>query len=283
MPKVSSSLIELVDAWHPHAKAISPWHGRSRSVKATGYGWLSFKGGGWTWGERPVLCSRKDDRLVFGLFSRKDAEREIRVSNWLHRHCLRATTVLGCVQLDDTRIFPGEFYADVQYLDGTFVDPVVLVVQSLIPTRVADLGFLSGPTRATWILETCKVTGWNPRAFAHDFARTLGSSLACLHLVGATNDILTWDNVTLAAEWTDFEWFYVPGEPLPDGSAGERLAERQWKSCIDAFEVVDRLAAFLGLTTSGRRNAIAECLSAYQRACGPVDISDDWYGPVLRQ
>jgi hypothetical protein len=273
-----ASLVDLVRHWHSRAFAISPWHGRSRSAHTPDHGWLSFKGGGWTWGNQPILVSRKDRQLVFGLYGQADAERELAVSDILLAQGARATRVLGWVPVELSGIFSDSGVAAVRYSDGTPVQPVVLVTSSKVPARVADLGFLHGPERVQWIERACDAAGWRVAEFVQSFAAELGRSLAQLHQRGGTNDVLTWDNITLAAEWTDFEWFYYPGYPLPDGTTDVDLQARQWKSCIDAFEVVDRLAALVCGVDGARHEAIDVCLHAYEQAKGPIAIGDDWYG-----
>lgn len=270
-------LAALVKTWHPRAAPLSPLHGRTRTVRVPRLGWVSFKGGGWTWGERSVLVSRKDAQLVFGLFGRVDAEREQAVSHWLQTRLLHAARVLGWARVSELGVFENHVdLAGTRFLDGTLVDPAILVTLNRVPVRVADLAFITGTARERWLSRACRATGWRRDRYALEFAGALGRALAALHLAGATNDTLTWDNVTLAAEWTDFEWLYVPGHPLPDGSTDERLAERQWKSCVDGFEVVDRLATFLGAGAARRLASIRVCLDAYEHAGGPVPIRQDW-------
>ena len=263
----------------PEVDATKPVSWRSRTVYVPTVGWISFKGGGWTWGERQLLVSRKGPQMVFGIFGRADAEREVAVSGWLRARTDDAAEVLGWVASADAGIFPPETaVANLRHCDGSPAAPVVLVTRSGIPVRIAELAFLRGSARSRWMARACQVRGWSRDTFATDFAGRLGAALARLHSLGGTNDVLSWDNVTLAAEWTDFEWLYVPGHPLPEASTDERLAERQWKSCIDAFEVVDRLTAMLGGDPFARRGAIRGCLDAYERSEGPVAIRSDWNG-----
>lgn len=274
-----SELSSLIEAWFSLSTAPSPFHGRSRTVEVPDLGWVSFKGGGWTWGEKRTLISRKDRQMVFGLFGQSDAERELAVSSWLGGRTEDAAIVLGWIPLCNTTVFPHEFHPQrVKYIDETPVNPVILATRSRIPIRVADLAFIQGAERNAWLQRARKAREWTADNFSGNFGAALGAALARLHLLGGTNDSLTWDNVTLAAEWTDFEWLYIPGHELPDGSTDERLPERQWKSCIDAFEVVDKLEALLGGTTSDRRAAIRCCLNAYEKSGGPVSIGEDWNG-----
>lgn len=277
LPETPRLTGDILRAWSKRARPLSPLHGRTRTARTQEHGWVSIKGGGWTWGEVPVLVSRKDAQLVFGLYGAADADRETRVSGWLSDRGLHATRVLGWAPLTTLPGPTGTIdVSGVRYSDGTALQPVLLATQSRIPLRVADLGFLSAHARVLWRERTCRVMGWRTRTFTGEFAATLGESLALLHRLGGTNDTLTWDNITLAAEWTDFEWFYVPGHPLPDGTTDERLGERQWKSCVDAFEVVDRLAAIFA--PRQRLPSIRSCLDAYEHAQGPADVRIDWCG-----
>lgn len=276
---MSDPTIDTLCAWARRARPLSPLHGRTRTLRTRAHGWVSIKGGGWTWGEVPVLVSRKDAQLVFGLYGAVEAEREARVSRWLADGGAHAARVLTWAPLADLPVRGGALDVSATcYRDGTPLLPALLATCARIPLRVADLGFLSPRARDRWRDRTCCVMGWSARGFAATFAGALGASLAALHRRGATNDTLTWDNVTLAAEWTDFEWLYAPGHPLPDGTTDERLDERQWKSCIDAFEVVDRLAAFFA--PRRRLPTIRACLDAYEQAGGPVDVRADWCGAM---
>lgn len=270
-------LADMIRTWHPRSSSPTPFHGRSRVIYIPGVGWMSFKGGGWTWGEKPWLVSRKEPQMIFGIFGRAEADRELAVSRWLHDRSEDATDVLGWVSAAEVGVFSPQMNLDgLRFGDGSAVDPVILAVRSRIPVRVADLAFLRGASRSRWYERTCRARGWSAERFDADFAQRLGEALARLHLLGGTNDTLTWDNITLAAEWIDFEWLFVPGHPLPDGTTDQRLAERQWKSCVDAFEVVDKLSAMLGGDLTTRRYAIRCCMEAYERSDGPVRIRSDW-------
>ena len=273
----SFNLKKIVPSLVEKASPLSVLHGRSRSIYSSDWGWLSFKGCGWTWGKSPVLVSKKDAQLVFGLFGKADAVRESKVSDWLLRFPQDASRVLGWLPALEAGSFPSEIPLDeICYNDGTLVEPVVLVTQSLCPWRVADFGFMSSVERTKAVETACHSRQWSPRKFCAEFATQLGSALARLHLAGGTNDTLTYDNITLAAEWIDFEWLYVPGIELPDGCTDQMLSVRQWKSCLDAFEVVDKLCALCDYEKPSRLEHIDLCLGAYEANRGPVQIRDDW-------
>lgn len=271
MIKCHLDLIEL----EKKAIPISPFHGRSKTIYDSSLGWITIKGGGWTWSKKFYLISKKDKHLVFGLYGEKDAKREIKVSNYLLESKIRAGKVIGWTRLDHFTVNSNRIdISDICFSDGSKVYPSLIAYHHIIPVRTADLSFMSHQERTKWIDLTCKSMNWSFESYLTNFSRTLGMELARLHQLGGTNDTLTWDNITLAAEWTDFEWFYVPGIPLPDGTTCEMIEERQWKSCIDAFEVVDKLAALI--EPNSRSKAIMDCLEGYEAANGPINIRKDW-------
>src|SRR5262245_5371886 len=48
-------VIPRISEWSLRARALSPLHGRTRTLRVSGFGWVNIKGGGWNWGDIPVL------------------------------------------------------------------------------------------------------------------------------------------------------------------------------------------------------------------------------------
>jgi hypothetical protein len=213
----------------PHV--ISPLHGRSAWIMDSKWGAVSIKGIGWTIGNIRQLPSPKDARMIFGLYGRKEAEREWQVSQYLRSNDIRATRVLGYTDNFDERQEP------LRYLDGSLVHPTLLYTQSISPWRVADLTWMNEAEKIIAFSVIRRALHWNNEDFISRFMSTLSNCMAKYHSLGCINDSLSADNVTLAAEVTDFEWFGTPFHPLPDGTLLENNVNRQCKEIIYAYEI----------------------------------------------
>ena len=233
------------------ASSTTPIHGRSCFVTlVNGQTWC-IKGVGWSFGPPYFLQSPKDDQLYFGLFDKRDAERELKVSDWLANHGLRTARVAGYVALTDAlveRITGGKPLA---FKDKTPLFPVQQYTQTIVPYRIADLAYFNDAKRIRVMMETAEICGWlkEPDGFVRDFAAQLADTVLKYHALDCVNDSLSWDNITLAAEPIDFEWFSVPGIVLPDGTDPiTMLAPRQQKEVIYIGEITIQLAALLGIS-----------------------------------
>ena len=230
---------------------------------------VAVKGVGWTWATPRVYRSTKDPELTFGLLAKVDAARELRVSRWLSNVEVAAGEVLGLGRLSSVPTVGGT--SDVsaaRWSGGAPIEPCLLYTRHRSPYRVADLAFLTEQERSLATAAAADVRGWRPAEYVEAFASDLGRSMAVLHLAGCINDTRSSDNTTLAGEVTDFEWFTVPGIPLPDGSTVERLAERQEKELVYAVEIVTHLAHYLGRGAAAR-DAAASVLETYSAHSGP--------------
>ncbi len=230
-------------------QSTTPIHGRSCfATLDDGQTW-SIKGVGWSFGPPYFLQSPKDDQLYFGLFDKRDAERELKVSDWLASHGLRTARVAGYVGLTESLIEHISGCKTLAFRDGTPLFAVQQYTQTMVPYRVADLAYFNDAKRIDAIAETAAMCGWSkePDGFVRDFAVQLTNTVLKYHALDCVNDSLTWDNVTLAAEPIDFEWFSVPGIVLPDGTdPTTMLAPRQQKEVIYIGEISIQLAALLG-------------------------------------
>ena len=211
-------------------QVISPLHGRSAWIMDKKWGPVSIKGIGWTIGNICQLPSPKDKRMIFGIYGREDAEREWQVSQYLRSNDIRATRVLGYTDNFDTQ-------ETLNYLDGSPVQATLLYTQSISPWRVADLIWMTDNEKNIAFSEIIKTCFWNIEDFIFHFISTLSNNMAKYHSLGCINDSLSADNVTLAAEVTDFEWFGTPIHPLPDGTLFENEFKRRCKEIIYAYEI----------------------------------------------
>lgn len=233
--------------------STTPIHGRSCfAILEDGQTWC-VKGVGWSFGPPYFLQSPKDDQLYFGLFDKRDAERELKVSNWLASHGLRTARVAGYVGLTESLIERISGGKPLAFKDGTPIFPVQQYTRTLVPFRIADLAYFDDTKRFRTITETAVICGWSkePDSFVRDFAAQLADTVLGYHALGCVNDSLTWDNTTVAAEPIDFEWFSAPGILLPDGTdPGIELTQRQQKEMIYIGEITIQLAALLGTSVT---------------------------------
>jgi len=213
----------------PHV--ISPLHGRSAWIMNPKWGAVSIKGIGWTIGNIPELPSPKDSRMIFGLYERESAAREWNVSQYLEQNKIRSTHVLGYAEdinpLKDS----------LRFIDGSTAHSTLLYTKSISPWRVADLVWMNEIEKKIAFSIIMKACLWNEKDFISCFMSELCNSIAMYHSLGCINDSLSSDNVTLAAEITDFEWFGTPLHPLPDGTLLENDTKRRCKEIIYAYEI----------------------------------------------
>ena len=246
LPESYRFLAKYPAAW----QAVSPTPIHGRTCFATlddGQTW-AVKGVGWSFGPPYFLQSPKDAQLFFGLYDRRDAERELEVSDWLLKHGLRTARVAGYVELPDiwvNRIANGQ---KLTFRDGTPLIPVQQYTQTITPYRVADLAYCNDARKAELIAETATLCDWpkDVDGFVGAFTSQLIETVLKYHALNCVNDSLSWDNCTLAAEPIDYEWFSVSGILLPDGTEPTiRLHERQQKELIYIGEISIQLAALL--------------------------------------
>jgi len=223
--------------------SVSFLHGRSAVVLFADECFVTIKGVGWTWGGPRVLSSPKDVALTFGLFSLKDAERELRVSRWLVARNLPAAKVLGLVRLDSIPTGTGELaLRGAKSPDGDLINPTLLFTQTLSPVRVADLPVISPEARSATLDHACWRMGWSRENFVKQFTQQLGRNIGLMHDSKCINDTLEAGNITVCAEFIDFEWFTTPDEPLPDGTLFENAEGRRDKEIIYGLEIAIHLA-----------------------------------------
>jgi hypothetical protein len=103
---------------------------------------------------------------------------------------------------------------------------------------------------------------------------TLGRTIGVYHRHDCVNDTLEASNVTLMGEITDFEWFSVPGVPLPDGTEPDMLVERQQKELLYAAEIGQELGALSGTRVS-LQSTLRWCVEEYA-AQQPKDAVLRW-------
>ncbi|MDR3058718.1 MAG: hypothetical protein LBU84_11335 [Prevotella sp.] len=238
---------EGLDYAQNKATCISLKHGRSIAIQKDAFEWILIKGGGWTWGGPLVYRSVKDEQLVFGLYSTQDAIREIAVSRKLEEISDNFPKVLYYKSFKDYML-PDEFdfLHNTVYSDNTPVNPCLLYTQVKSPLRIADLQFLNDNEKQE-VLTFYSSYFKSPQAqFVEIFAEKLGEHIGLMHMNNFINDSLDNDNITLAAEITDYEWVTAPGIPFPDGSYGDIIPnERKEKEILYALEAVLFLSSIL--------------------------------------
>jgi len=227
---------------------VSPIHGRVGVVRDERLGYISIKGLGWTRGPLCLLKSPKDARLYFGLYPERDALREWSVSRFLQARGVGGTRALGYARNTAAAVALHTTFAD-----GSRVEPCLLYSQVASPYRVADLPWLTEAHRSAVIAEVAALRRWSVENFIEGFCLQLARTMADYHRHGCVNDSLSADNITLAAEITDFEWFTTPEHMLPDGSQFEHLHERRRKEAIYAYEIGCLLCDALNRPASKRR------------------------------
>lgn len=222
-------------AWHmagrPIAgqpRIISPLHGRSEVVRAERVGFVSIKGLGWTRGPCQPSVHQRMPNYTLGSFQ----NRTPCGNGFLHERHIGATRVLGYARNTSSVLTSG-----LAFFDGSPIHPCLLYTQSILPYRVADLPWLSDAERTVAIEEVASYRQWPVGSFTEMFCKQMLQAMADYHRHGCINDTLSADNITLAAEITDFEWFTTPEHKLPDGSQYEECAERRKKEIIYAYEI----------------------------------------------
>lgn len=223
-------------------------HGRSMFAMLANGLTVAIKGCGWTLGPPWVHGSPKDAELIFGLLDEASALRELHVSAWLEQ---AGITAARCVA--STRLLPEELKAlgaklDIQYRSGRQLQPSALMTVASSPYRVADLFSDAREPAMLDLRRTCP--GSTPEQVLRCFGHRVCNSVLRYHRLAAVNDTLSSDNVVVSGEVTDFEWFYVPGIPLPDGTTDQCLEERQHKEGIYLAEVLLQVAIALDIGMS---------------------------------
>lgn len=234
-------------------RIVSTYHRRSVVIKhrEPSDTFLSLKGVGWVHGPPWTCPSPKDDELYFGLMDCSAALRELAVSRWFEGNNVPSSRVRALHKLTPSELALLGVYSPPVFRSGRLVDPVVLVTEVKAMHRVCDY---VPRNHGHWLAEfkrfNCDRSGKN-LSIDHGlkvFAQHLAESINYYQSLGAVNDSLSPDNVTIAGEVTDYEWIYVPGVPLPDGWTDSMILERQMK---EAFYYVDVILSLCeGLSTS---------------------------------
>ena len=236
------------DSGNDYGFSPTPIHGRSCFVTFNDGQTYALKGVGWSFGAPYFLQSPKDAQLYFGLYDKRDAERELAVSNWLAEHEIRSARVAGFVEIPCEWVERISNSQPLTFRDGTPLTPVQQYTKTITPYRVADLAYCNDARKLELVKETAALCDWSNdiNDFVDLFTLQLIDTVLQYHTLDCVNDSLSWDNCTLAAEPIDYEWFSVPNIILPDGTDPTiRLIERQQKELIYIGEICIQLAALL--------------------------------------
>jgi hypothetical protein len=245
------------------------------------FGWVAIKGVGWIPGPVPVLTSPKDPELVFGLYDGAAARRELAVSDRLRALGVESCRVLGYALLAESDL-PGDLklLEGARFGSGSLVEPALLYTQCRSPLRVPDLAYMDDERRRQAVQQMCQGFGCANSKLVHEFMQTIGKAVGLYHRHGCVNDTLEASNMTLLAEITDFEWFGVPGIPLPDGAEPGMLVERQKKEVLYAAEIGQELGALIGAPIS-LRVALQAFLQGYSAQVPKPEVAD-WAAALLK-
>lgn len=226
---------------------VSPIHGRAVAVKIGDFDWLSVKGGGWNYGGPQIYISAKDEELIFGLYPRSSALRELAVSQEINKISDEFPKVLYYKRIADVQLpLEYSFLNKLTFSNGSAVDPCILYTQVKSPFRVADLIYLTAEEKQSVIGQCCKYWGITYNEYTKKFIRKLAENVAILHKNGFINDTLDYGNVTLLSEIVDYEWITAPGIRLPNGTFGiEITEERKEKEVLYGAEICLQLKALL--------------------------------------
>ena len=186
------------------------------------------------------MVSPKDDELFFGLYDAESAQREYLISQYLVGQKVRVTEVVGYA--DIRHVFSVEPF----FNNGRAVDPCILYTKVRSVYRVADLAYLSPRQINQSISDVCHMEGWSPAHFLEAFCYELTKTVGMMHKLGCCNDTLDPNNVTLAAEITDFEWITTPACSLPVAPYYPDIEKRRAKEIVYLFEVCFQLSCYMG-------------------------------------
>ena len=250
-------------------------HGRSVSTMLPDGQALSIKGCGWSLGPPWVQLSEKDPELCFGLMDAESAKREIAVSSWLEAQGIEAARSREYVPLQPDELIELGVNTGIRFSNGRAVEPVALFTTAPSSYRVADLYSDAGRDALVDLYRTSGEE--DAREVFDSFCTRLVTAVVSYQRLGAVNDTLNVENVTVSGHVTDFEWFYVPGIPTPDGSTTERLEVRQRKEGIYLAELLLHVGTCLGASTT----LASVARRAIQHAQALGDISG--MPPVIQQ
>jgi hypothetical protein len=187
------------------------------------------------------------------------------VSCFLHSRGIGATRVLGFARNEGGTVLGHNLF-----MDGSPIQPCLLYTQALSPYRVADLPWLTEAQRSHAVAEVCAVRHWPIQDFVEKFCKQMLFTMAGYHRHGCINDSLSSDNITLAAEVTDFEWFTTPDHALPDGSLHEEAAARRRKEIVYGYEISCMLCDALNLPAH-KRHVLGWMTAGYQNGDSNVE------------
>lgn len=235
-------------------------HGRSVAIKVSDYRWVLVKGGGWNYGGPSVYISKKDAELVFGLYSKKSAERELSVSKALETISANYPKVLYYKSFCDyPNVEELKEILNARFSSGAPVDPCLLYTEVRYPYRVADLMYLSDADKRKVIKDCCSYWNVNMKSFVPKFIEVFANNVAMMHRNGFVNDTLEFSNVTMLGEIVDYELITAPGIPLFDAKYDEwKIPERREKEILYGAEVVLQLNNLLN-----KKSNLYDCYSAF--------------------
>jgi hypothetical protein len=236
--------------------SISPLHGRACATSYNG-NFFSLKGTGWSFAGPRYFLSPTLEELFYGLLPEAYAEKELIISNELHKKGFLAGRVIGYGLLGDP-------FSKLK-VGNTLFNPAVLYTQMISPYRIADLMYFNLDQRRD-LFQTIYSNANNElknaslKTMCWDFIKKLFIANNNLINLGGINDSLMWDNVTLACEIVDFEMIFIPGINVNDRIDHIRLPNRQKQSYIWLFELLYKMVNVLELDISFQEIALQSFL-----------------------
>jgi len=208
---------------------------------------IMISGVGYTCGPPWTYPSPRVKRLVFGLIDNDSAMNELKVSNWLSKNNILASKVIDVCKLESNELELLDIYSDPYFLDGTSVVPSAFVSTITIPYFVKDTPCLKENWRAAFLNHFNCASLDN--AFEY-FGIRLANNIRAYQLLGAVNDCLTSDCITIAGELFEFDRFLMPeADFLVSGISISRML-RQKREFYLYLSVMLDAAEMAGVTTS---------------------------------
>jgi len=250
---LGAEFLPAIAAGNNRACLISCRHGRAVTMKISDLEWINVKGIGWTFGGPYIYRSAKDERMMFGLMDKADAQRELQVSEFLQTINPYAPKILSYKLLSDIENAKSRYgeIINIKHTNGKAVEPCVLYTLSKSPFRMADIAFYTDKDKEEILNFYCNYFKTDRKGFIPAFAFKLAEQIGLYHNKGVINDSLYWDNITLCAEIVDYEWLTVPGMVLPNGQDAEHIMpkERKEKEIVYAVEATLRMTRLFHLDT----------------------------------
>jgi len=172
---------------------------------------------------------------------------ELKVSNWLATNNIPASRVVEVCKLETSELKLLDLDSSPKFPDGTSVEATAVVSTIKIPYFIKDTLCLKSSWRSAF-LSYFDCTSLD-NAFAC-FGIRLANNIRAYQLLGAVNDCLTSDSITIAGEILDFDRFLMPeADYLISGISAARMLRQQREFYLYLNVMLDA-AEMAGVTSS---------------------------------